>query len=116
MDIKKIVGNNIKDYRISLGYTQKQIAKYLDVDRSIISRYENGERDGATLVHLCRLADLFGIDVVDFSEENIISKPVNFAFAFRRDGFDEQDMDSIAAFQKIVKNYMQMNEILNKNE
>ena len=98
-----------------MGYTQDQIAKYLGVDRSTISHYETGDRD-ASLVHLSKLADLFGIELEDLSEPDGVNKAANLAFAFRRDGFDEQDMESIASFQKIVKNYVKMTEILKSEE
>ena len=96
-EIMTIIGNNLKDYRQKLGYTQDQIAKLLGVERSTISHYENAERE-ATLVHLSKLADLFGIELEDFSEPEVVNKKANLAFAYRREGFDEQDLESIASF------------------
>lgn len=115
MEIMNIIGSNLKDYRIRMGYTQDQIAKFIGVERSTISHYETAERE-LSLVHLSKLADLFGIEMEDFSEPAAANKAANLAFAFRKDGFDEQDLESIAAFQKIVKNYIKMSEILKSDE
>lgn len=115
MEIMTVIGRNLKDYRLKMGYSQDQLAKYLGVDRSTISHYETAERE-ASLVHLSKLADLFGIELEDLSEPDAVNKAANLAFAFRRDGFDEQDLESIASFQKIVKNYVKMTEILKSDE
>ena len=42
MDIKKIFGQNVKKYRKSLGYTQMQLAEFLNVDQKHISFIESG--------------------------------------------------------------------------
>lgn len=115
MEIMTVIGGNLKAYRQKMGYSQDQIAKYLGVDRSTISHYETAERE-ASLVHLSKLADLFGIELEDLSEPDGANNAANLAFAFRRDGFKEQDMAGIAAFQKIVKNYIKMTGILNSDE
>ncbi len=100
---------------MNLGYTQEQIANFLAVDRTTISHYETGVRE-ASLVHLSKLADLFGIEIEDFAESNLINKSGKMAFAFRREGLIEEDLNSIASFQKIVKNYLHMLEIQNAHE
>ncbi len=115
MEIMTIIGCNLRDYRQRMGYTQDHVAAFLGVERSTISHYENADRE-ASLVHLSKLADLFGIELEDLSEPNAINNAANLAFAFRRDGFNEQDLESIASFQKIVKNYVKMTEILKNDE
>lgn len=107
MELKEIIGNNLKDYRQSLGYTQDGLAKYLGVDRSLISHYENGTRE-ISLVHLSKLGDLFGIETDDLLVDNCSEKNANLAFSFRSHGMAEEDLSSIAEFQKIVKNYIQI--------
>ncbi|MBU0488383.1 MAG: helix-turn-helix domain-containing protein [Bacteroidetes bacterium] len=115
MEIMKIIGRNLKKYRNQMGLTQDQLATYLGVERSTISHYETAERE-ASLGHLSRLADLFGIELEELSETDEARQSAKLAFAFRRDGFDERDMESIASFQKIVRNYLKMNEILKNDE
>jgi transcriptional regulator with XRE-family HTH domain len=107
MEMNEIIGNNLKDYRHNIGYNQEDIAKYLGVDRSTISHYENSTRE-ISLVHLNKLADLFGIELSDLLAANRIEKYANLAFAFRSQKLEEEDYKSIAEFQKIVKNYIQI--------
>lgn len=110
MEIGAIIGRNIKNYRQKLGYNQDHIANYLGIDRTTLSKYESAERE-ITLLHLNKLADLFGVEVEDLVEPQAANKIANLAFAFRRQGLEEQDMQSIASFQKVVKNYLKMVEI-----
>ena len=113
MTIGEIIGKNLLDYRNKLNYTQEQIASFLNTDRTSISKYETNERE-ISIVNMNKLAALFGIEVEDLTEENSINKAANLAFAFRSDGIEETDMNSIASFQKVVKNYLKMKEILNE--
>ena len=39
-----IIGNNIKKLRDSMGFNQSTIACFLNVDQSLISKIEKGER------------------------------------------------------------------------
>ncbi len=110
----KIIGQNLKDFRLKYDYTQDDIGKYLGLDRSAIGHFEIADRD-MSMIHLSKLADLFGVEIEDFTQPELIKKQANFAFAFRRDGFDDTDLESMASFNKIVKNYIKMNEIDNIN-
>ena len=42
MDIKQILGSNLKKYRKARGYTQMQLAELVDVDQKHISFIESG--------------------------------------------------------------------------
>lgn len=114
METSVIVGRNLKDYRLRYEYTQDQIANYLEVDRSTVSYYESGDRE-ISIIHLNKLCDLYYIELEDLLEPDEASKSVNLAFAFRTESKNEQDLKSIAQFQKIVKNYLKMRKML-KNE
>lgn len=107
MELKEIIGNNLKDYRLKLDYNQEELAKYIGVERSTISHFENATRE-ISLIHLNKLADLFGIEVDALLTNNSIEQNANLAFAFRSQGMEEEDLTSIAEFQKIVKNYIQI--------
>ncbi len=68
MDIKKIVGENLKIARKAKGLTQKELAKELNKYQSDYSEYETGkiELDYEKIVYLCNRLDispndLFGI-------------------------------------------------------
>lgn len=112
MELGEIIGANIASYRKRVGYTQDHIATFLGTDRSTVSKYESNERE-ISIINLEKLANLFGIDLEDLLEENPAKLTAGLAFAFRSDGIDENDMLSIAAFQKVVKNYLRMKDISN---
>lgn len=112
MELSEIIGKNLLDYRLKNNYTQDQIAEYLDIDRSAISHYEKGDRE-ISLLFLNKLCNLYGIELEDLLEPDTASKTANLAFAFRVDSKNQQDLTSIAQFQKIVKNYLRMKKILN---
>ena len=44
MDLKKYIGNQIKTFRKSAGFTQDELAKRLNTTKQTISRYEKGDR------------------------------------------------------------------------
>ncbi len=111
----KIIGNNLKNYRDRFGYSQADIAKLLGVERSTISKYESGERE-ISIVHLNKLSDLYGVEIEDLVAENHEEQNVGLAFVFRKQETEKEDLESIACFQKVVKNYMKMERILKENE
>ncbi len=115
MEFAAIVGNNIKSYRQKFGYSQDHIAKYLEIDRTTLSKYESAERE-ISLLNLTRLADLFGIEIDDLIEPDRLHKEANLAFAFRSEGLEEQDIKGIASFQKVVKNYIKIVRIANEKK
>lgn len=112
MEIGEIIGSNIASYRKKMGYTQDHIANFLGTDRSTVSKYESNERE-ISIVSLEKLANLFGIELEDLLEENSVHQSAGLAFAFRSDGIDQEDMVSIATFQKVVKNYLRMKDMAN---
>lgn len=110
-DLKKIVGQNIKLLREEMGLTQDALATYLGISREQIAYYEAGSRSIST-EQLSKLANLFCLNEYDFYEEDSSKRTVNLAFAFRADSLQSQDLESIAHFKKIVRNYMNMKTVL----
>lgn len=104
---RTIIGSNIKMIRERLGYTQDDLAKYLSVPRPTISYIETGERP-CTFDHLERLSVLFNVDLANLLEEDGNAQTLNCAFAFRTNELSPTDLDSIADFQLVVRNYMKM--------
>lgn len=102
----------IKGLRNKYGYTQDKVAEFLGVKREMISFYENGERE-IPLDVLEKLSDLFGTGLEVFFVENVEEALAEVVFAFRKNDFDEEDMDAMAAFGKIVKNYLKINRLHN---
>ena len=53
----------IREYRINNGYSQMELAEYLNLHRNTLSRAENGRN--ITLLSFFELADTLGVDLVD---------------------------------------------------
>jgi transcriptional regulator with XRE-family HTH domain len=104
------VGQNIKLLRTELGLTQEAIAQYLNITRELVSMYETGARSVPS-IHLSKLANLFCMNEYDFYETDPNIKKTNIAFAFRADHLEPMDLESIARFKKIVRNYINMKEV-----
>lgn len=71
MDIKKEIGNRLKQGRKDANYTQAQVAKMLHMTQQQYSRFENGifELNYTQIIFLCKLYDisadfLFGLQEI----------------------------------------------------
>lgn len=107
------VAGNLLALRQRHGLSQESLASYLGVARPTISYYETGERN-VPLEHLEKLANFFGIDTYDLLDENTENQQSMVAFAFRADELNSEDMNGIAAFRKVVRNYLKMKEVSQK--
>lgn len=60
MEIKKQVGERLKEARKAAGYTQAQVAEKMLMTQQQYSRFENGvfELNYSQIVTLCRLFDI----------------------------------------------------------
>lgn len=76
MDLKKYIGNQIKTFRKSAGFTQDELAKRLNTTKQTISRYEKGDRK-ANQDMLFELCDIFGVSIDDFfpSQNETLQSP-----------------------------------------
>ena len=101
------IGANVKRYRESLGYTQNQVAEFLETSREQVSYWENGSRV-LSLEHLERICDLFGIDLENLLEEDPDVQSANIAVAFRVNDLEREDLKEISSFNRIAKNYLKM--------
>lgn len=108
--MKTNTGLVIRGLRDKYGYTQDKLAEFLDIKREMISFYETGERE-VPLEVLEKLSDLFGIDLDAFFVDNIDEALAEVVFAFRKNDFDNDNMDAMAEFGKIVKNYLKINNL-----
>ena len=105
------MAKNIKVLRKANGFTQERLAEYLNVGRSAYANYESGERE-APLDVLERLADLFGCDLYELYEDDQDVQENMLATAFRVDDLSLEDMNQVAAFKRMVKNYLKMDSML----
>lgn len=103
------IGENIKILREQSGFTQSNIAKYLKVDQSLISKIEKGERL-ITSDMLDNLSTLFGITSASFNSNSIPAKQVSFAL--RASEINEDDLETIGAINRIVLNSNFMTQLL----
>ncbi len=105
----KTIGRNIVLIRKAQGLTQSNLASYLGVSREQISNYERGVRD-ISVTELNKLSELFGVELSDLLEDDLEIQKLNLAFAFRS-GNNNEDLESVAAFKKVVMNYIKMKRI-----
>ena len=110
-----IIGRIIKGFREKYGYTQDKLADFLDIKREMISFYETGERETPVEV-LEKLSDLFGVELQVFFSENDEEALMEVAFAYRKDELSAKDMMQVAHFGKVVKNYLKIRKLYERNK
>lgn len=99
----------LKQLRKESRITQEQLAEYLGVDQSMITKIENGTRSlNITLID--KICSLFGCSEAYLMGED--DKYIPLTFAFRSNGIQKEDLESIAAVNKIVMNIRYMNEMI----
>ena len=108
-----IVAKNIKLMREASCLTQDKVAEFLGIGRSAYSNYELGARD-IPLNVMESLADLYGVDLYLLYEGNETAVKKMLVTAFRVDDLSSEDMNAIAAFKHVVKNYVKMDMLLKK--
>ena len=102
------IGKKIKLLRETANFTQQQLADYLTVDQSLISKFEKGERSISSDT-LEQLAVLFCCPVSALVSEETI-KPV-FNVAFRTSAISTEDLRALSAINKIALNQLQMDRL-----
>jgi len=111
MNQDSLIGKNLQNLRKKLGFTQEQVAEYLHINREELSYYETGSRSIPSTL-MSPLANLYGVDEYDLYEENLVLAQVNLALAFRAENVKTSDLEQIAKFKKIVRNYLSMKSLL----
>lgn len=61
MDLRRLVGSNVRHWRLRLGVSQEELAFRADLHRTYVSGVERGIRNPTTLI-LGRLAKALGIE------------------------------------------------------
>ena len=103
------MNERLKYLRKESKITQDQLAQYLSVDQSMITKLENGTRS-FSITMVDKICSLFGC-----SEEFLMGESDNYIplnFAFRSTGIEAVDLESIAAVNKIAINLKYMNELM----
>ncbi|MFA5468430.1 MAG: helix-turn-helix transcriptional regulator [Sphaerochaetaceae bacterium] len=107
--MKNSIGEKFSNLRLRSGFTQSQVAKYLGVDQSYISKCEKDERQFSIDV-LERSAALFGCSVDYFTNETYDDEPLSVAL--RANVVAPKDMEMLAAINKIALNLRFMDTLL----
>ncbi len=113
-----IMTNNEKfDQKIKLlrkesKLTQEQMASYLNVDQSLVTKLENGTRN-LNVDLMEKICNLFGCTEEYLLGESDEYIPLNFAF--RSNNIQAEDLQSIAMINKIAMNLRFMDGMLKED-
>lgn len=105
----ELIGKKFSELRRMSGFTQGQLAEYLEVDQSYISKCEKNERQFSVDI-LEKASELFGCTVEYFTNES--SEFVPMPMALRAKSVDVEDLKTIAAMNKIALNLRFMEGLL----
>lgn len=109
---QNVINVRLKNLRKNSKLTQSQMAEYLEIDQSMVTKLENGSRVlNVTIIE--RICNLFGC-----SEEYLLGQSdayIPLTFAFRSNGIQSDDLQSIADVNKIAMNISYMNEMIGEN-
>ena len=105
------IGRILKECREYNSFTADQVATFLNIGRSTYSNYEAGLRE-APLEVLEKCSNLYGCDLDLFFEEKPLSEGDMLICAFRVDDVSSSDMQEVALFKNIVKNYLKIDKLL----
>jgi transcriptional regulator with XRE-family HTH domain len=103
------IGDRLKTLREKSGLNQAQLAAFLDVDQSFVSKCEKGERH-LSVDALEKACCLFGCTLAELSERNDDIK--HLQFAFRATSINKDDLAAISDINKIALNLKQMRRLL----
>jgi len=109
MERSNAVGSRIKRLREGSDIRQNQLATYLNIDQSYLSKVEAGERS-ISVELLEKLAVLFGQDMSVFYEDAQDIRPVQMALRARE--IAQEDLEVLAAINRIALNSRMMSKLL----
>lgn len=102
------IGMKIKQLREKANITQKQIADFLQVDQSLISKFEKGERSISSDA-LNQLAALFCCPVSTLvSDEGVVPA---YTIAFRTVAIENADLNALTIINRIALNQFKMDQL-----
>lgn len=108
----KNIGIKIKKLRENANLTQKQIAEFLSIDQSLVSKIEKGERSIGSET-LSEIATLFCCPISSLiSSEDITS---TYEIAFRTASIESTDLCALSIINKIALNQFRMDQLAGGN-
>jgi transcriptional regulator with XRE-family HTH domain len=105
-----IIGQNARLAREMNGFSQANVAEFLKVDQSLVSKFESGNRSIQSDM-LDRLANLYGYKVSDFENEDGIPEQ-RIKTAYRSSGLSVEDLEAIHDIKRIGMNLFFMTELM----
>ncbi len=102
------VYEKLKHAREDAGLRQGQIAEFLGVTQTYISKIESGERT-LSVEQLEKLAGLYGLSLQDLEQEISVTP---MRLAFRAQDVSQEDLEVIAEIGRIAVNSRFMTELL----
>lgn len=112
--VKKItLGEKIRQLREKSKITQTQLAEYLCVDQSLISKLEGNDRS-PSIELLEKLTILFGCAEDYFETDHECHSSLQFAF--RANELNNADFEAISAINRIALNLREMKKMLGGEE
>ena len=103
------IGNKLKTLREESGLNQTQLAAFLEVDQSFISKCEKGERQ-LSVDALEKLGCLFGCSLSDLSTGS--DEIGQLQFTFRAASINKEDLAAISDINRIALNLKEMRRLL----
>ena len=104
-----LASERFKFLRENSNLTQSQIAEFLKIDQSYISKFEKGERN-LSVDMLEKICSLFGCTLGYFEDESESHTPLNIAF--RSKNLNIEDLETIASINKVALNIRLINSLL----
>lgn len=68
MDVRRVIGENVRRHRLAAGLSQEAVAERMGVDRAYVSSLELGKRN-PTAITLWHAALALGIPIAELFEE-----------------------------------------------
>ncbi len=100
MENKKLLGRRIKEIRKSKGLTQEQLSEMIDIETSSLSGIESG-RFYPSLHVLEKIADVFGVELIEFFKFSSVNLPENLDKAII-DIIERQDKNNKRLIYKLL--------------
>ena len=110
-----ILGNNMRDLRIYSNLVIEHISRHMGVSYQHYRKLERGLRE-ITADQLERLSNIYNIEPYDLlTVPDIVHKNDIPVMKFPKK-ITERDLDEIAKFNKIVRNYIKMDRIAKRED
>ncbi|MGH4139445.1 helix-turn-helix domain-containing protein [Clostridium sp.] len=109
MENVNLASKRFKELRESSNLTQAQIANFLNIDQSYVSKFEKAERKLSVDI-LEKMCNLFGCTLRYFESED--EKYTPMSIAFRSNKLQNEDLETISAINKVALNIRFINLML----